>query len=130
MRFTFAHSLHTVYSNFKDLQDLTSTGVYLLNCPWFSCSLTHYSVGKQATQLHPLAGVTWVLQNASTVKIFAHQSLCSIMIVHSWPKKVYTEQTYMDKCRIVYSKFARLAQNLPWVCTFQNGGISREKNPF
>ena len=27
-------------------------------------------------------------------------------------KIVYTEQTYMDLCMFVYSKFARFAQNL------------------
>ena len=52
-----------------------------LNFPLFSCFLTHYSAGKQARQLHPLTGATWVLQHASTVKISASQSLCST--VHS-----------------------------------------------
>ena len=85
------------------------TGVYLLNCPWFSCFLTRYSAGKQARQLHPLTDATWVLQDASIVMISANQSLCSI---------VDTEQTYMDFCMFVYSKFARFAQNLHVVCTF------------
>jgi hypothetical protein len=78
------------------------TGVYLLNCPWFSCSSTHYSVGKQARQLHSLAGATWVLQNASTVKISAHQSLC--LIVHSWPKKfTLSKLTWINACLFTQS---------------------------
>jgi hypothetical protein len=60
------------------------TGVYPLNCPWFSCFLTRYSAGKQARQIHPLTDATWVLQYASTVKISTNQSLYSM--VHSWPK--------------------------------------------
>jgi len=57
---------------------------YLLNCPWFSCFSTHYSAGRQARQIHwfhTLTGATWVLQDASTVKISTNQSLCST--VHS-----------------------------------------------
>ncbi len=32
----------------------------------------HYSAWKQARQLHPLTGATWVLKNASIVKISAN----------------------------------------------------------
>ncbi len=38
------------------------TGGCLLNCPWFSCFLTHHSAVKQARQLHPLTGSKWVLR--------------------------------------------------------------------
>ena len=34
---------------------------YLLNCPLFSCFLTHYSAGKQAKQRHHVIGATQVL---------------------------------------------------------------------
>jgi hypothetical protein len=57
------------------------------NCPWFSYFSTHHSAGKPARQLHPLSCATWDLKNASTVKIFANQSLC--LMVHTCPKKVY-----------------------------------------
>ncbi len=45
------------------------------------------------------------------------------------PRHGLHEQTYMDKCMFVYSKFARFAQNLHSVCTFSNRGISTEKKP-
>jgi hypothetical protein len=32
----------------------------------------HYSAWKQARQLHPLTGATWVMKNASIVKISAN----------------------------------------------------------
>ncbi len=42
-------------------------------------------------------------------------------------KIVYTEQTYMDKCMFVYSKFARFAQDLHKVCTSITPPFSPEK---
>jgi len=68
------------------------TGVYLPNCPWFSCFLTHHSAGKQARQLHLSSCATWDLQNASTIKISANQSLC--LMVHTCPKK-------FTKCKLI-----------------------------
>jgi hypothetical protein len=45
-------------------------------------------------------------------------------------KIVYTEQTYMDNCMFIFSKFALFAQNLHVGCTIPNGHFSPGKRPL
>ena len=94
-----------------------------VECPWCFCFLTHHSAGKQARQLHLSSCATWDLQNASTIKISANQSLC--LMVHTCPKK-------FTKCKLIQWNNGLFVQSLHWFAKslhiYQRGDFPR-KNP-